>query len=85
MLQRGQLLSAPIIVRADSQARAPPSPTADIREPATLAAIGNALGDPADIVLSDMAPNRPARSNAFSPRGRTHLIPGKNLTSALGR
>ena len=30
--------------------------TADIRDPATLAAIGNALGGPADIVLSDMAP-----------------------------
>jgi len=30
--------------------------TADIRDPATLAAIGNALGGPADVVLSDMAP-----------------------------
>jgi 23S rRNA (uridine2552-2'-O)-methyltransferase len=30
--------------------------TADIRDPATLAAIGNALGGPAGIVLSDMAP-----------------------------
>ena len=30
--------------------------TADIRDPAALAAIGNALGGPADIVLSDMAP-----------------------------
>ena len=30
--------------------------TADIRDPAALAAIGNTLGGPADIVLSDMAP-----------------------------
>jgi len=30
--------------------------TADIRDPATLAAIGNALCGPADVVLSDMAP-----------------------------
>src|SRR5262244_773190 len=29
--------------------------TADVRDPATLAAIGVALGGPADIVLSDMA------------------------------
>ena len=30
--------------------------TGDIRDPATLAALGVALGGPADIVLSDMAP-----------------------------
>jgi len=30
--------------------------TADIRDPATLAVIGEALGGPTDIVLSDMAP-----------------------------